>query len=182
MTTTCTKFSTVASAGILDPGDIDKVVFSQSTVFLAAGDGATGESRLIPHLATIRYPISPADMPQVEVSELQLHINYMLATGRVVATLTEVAYWLHPTGLVSHAGLLAFSSDGDTAAIQNPNVYVSSTAGALEPTPFPPGNHVCDSTKNAYYIELQLSQPGPNVPTPPVLFGPSVSAIWLTNV
>jgi hypothetical protein len=38
--------------------------------------------------------------------------------------------------------------------------------------------HVCDSTKNAYYIELTLTRPQP-LPTQPSA-APAVSAIWLT--
>jgi hypothetical protein len=180
-----TMFSTVGSAGIVDPGSTAKVVFSNSTVQLATGDGVLAPSRLTPQAsATIRFPISPADMPQVQVQEMQLNINYRLGNGRVEATLWEVAYWLHPAGVVSEAALLKFTSDGDDAGIQTPNEFVSSAQphDVVGPTTFPPGNHVCDSTKNAYYITLTLTQPGPERTTPPVLVAPAVSAMWITNV
>jgi hypothetical protein len=182
-------FSTVGTAGAVDPRDIGKVTFVESTVVLG-GDagGAVVASKIEEQVsATIRYPISPADMPQVQVEDLMLHINYRLGstTGsgaatkfpHVVAELWEVAYLLH-SGVPSEAKLFTFDSLGDINGQDYPNQFVTSTS-TISPTGTPQATHVCDSSKNAYYIALTLSGPPQPLATESWL-APAVSAIWLT--
>ena len=181
-------FSTVGTAGVVNPGDTGKVLFTNSTVQLGGGDGVVVASKLDEQVsATIRYPISPADMPQVQVEDLMLHINYRLGsttgTGaatvfpHVKASLWEVAYFVHPGGVVSEAVLFAFDSLADINGQDFPNQFVTSTT-TISPTGTPQATHVCDSSKNAYYIELTVTGPQPLPPQSSA--APAVSAIWLT--
>lgn len=181
-------FSTVGTAGVVNPGDIGKVTFVESRVVLDGdGGGAVAVSKIEEQVsATIRYPISVADMPQVQVKDLMLHINYWLGntTGsgaatifpHVVAELWEVAYFLH-SGVVSEAVLFTFDSLGDINGQDFPNQFVTSTSTISSPGT-PQAIHVCDSSKNAYYIALTLTRPQPLPPQPSA--APAVSAIWLT--
>lgn len=131
-------------------------------------------------------------MPQVQVAEIWLNIlvrvGSQLGTGpgsvlpRVEAALMEVAYAARAGG-VSEALLFAYDSSTDPVSGANPDEFVT-TRGALNGvaghTFSPPGDHVCDSTLNAYYIALTLT--GPLSALPPFPVPPAVSAIWLTNV
>jgi hypothetical protein len=176
-------FSSVASAGTVDPGDLDNIVYEGSTAQLRP-DGVP--TRLGPS-ATIRYSVPPSTIPDgQEVGQVMLVIRLRPGGGHVVATLVESR--IDPAqqgdvpiadpGIVSEAPLIQF----DSAAPKTAFPIATDTFQTLVALPVSPASsHRFNTELNAYYIALTLStQEGPHLTSSFLL--PAVSAVAISTV
>lgn len=175
-------FSSIASAGTVDPGDLSNVAYEGSMVLLRPGGVPNRDG----FSATIRYAVPPNAIPNgQEVGQVMLVIRLRPADGRILATFMEAR--IDPAqqgdiqtpdpGIVSEAKLIQF----DSAAPNTAFPIATATFQTLIALPVSPASsHPFNTELNAYYIALTLNTPtGPVPASSPAL--PAVSAVAIAT-
>jgi hypothetical protein len=172
-------WSSVGSAGTLDPANEGKILFDGAIAQLGVGLGgvvaaasARAEARteaagraFFPRIsATIRYAVTTPDgIDGVDSFKIALQLRYRRGDGQVLATLFQVPIPVPPNdpGVVIETPLNHFDSDifgGAADSFQNGDV------GNLV------GGHIVDFTNNAYYVAVTLIAPNrPFLSVPPAV-------------
>jgi len=176
-------FSSIASAGTVDPGDLSNVACEGSTVQLHPGDEVV--SRFGP-TARIRYAVPPSAIPNgQEVGQVMLVIRLRPGGGRVLATFMEARIdpaqqgdvTIPDPGIVSEATLIQFDSAVPNTAFPIDN----DTFQTLIALPVSPASsHPFNTELNAYYIALTLNTPAGTHLTNSLLL-PAVSAVAIAT-
>jgi hypothetical protein len=175
-------FSSIASAGTVDPGDLSNVACEGSTVQLRRSDVLSREGTT----ARIRYSVPPSAIPNgQEVGQVTLVIRLRPGSGSVLATFKEAR--IDPAqqgdidvpdpGIVSEATLIQFDSATPNTAFP----IATATFQTLIALPVSPtSSHRFNTELNAYYIVLTLNTPtGPHPTQSPLL--PAVSAVAIAT-
>jgi hypothetical protein len=175
-------FSSIASAGAVDPGDLSNVACDGSTVQLHPGGVPSREGAS----ATIRYGVPPSAIPNgQEVGQVTLVIRLRPGGGSVVATFMEARIdpaqqgdvHIPDPGIVSEAPLIQF----DSAAPNTAFPIDTDTFQTLIALPVSPASsHRFNTELNAYYIALTLNTPAGPHPTKSLL-PPAVSAVAIAT-
>jgi hypothetical protein len=176
-------FSSIASAGTVDPGDLSNVACEGSRVQLRPSDVLSRDGL---SSATIRYAVSPSAIPNgQEVGQVMLVIRLQPGGGRVLATFMEARIdpaqqgdvQIPDPGIVSEAKLIEF----DSAAPNTAFPIATDTFQTLIALPVSPASsHRFNTELNAYYIALTLSTPTGPHPTKSFLL-PAVSAVAIAT-
>ena len=175
-------FSSIASAGTVDPGDLSQIACEGSTVQLLAKDVLSREGPT----ATIRYAVPPSAIPNgQEVGQVMLVIRLRPGGGNVQATFMEARIdpaqqgdiQIPDPGTVSEATLIQFDSAKPNTAFP----IATDTFQTLIALPVSPASsHLFNTELNAYYIALTLNTPtGPHLTKSLLL--PAVSAVAIAT-
>ena len=177
-------WSSVGSAGTLDPSSVGKILFDGAIAQLGVGLGgvvvaasARTEARteaagrvFFPTIsATIRYAVTAPDgIDGVDSYKVALQLRYRSGDGQVIATLFQVPMPVVPNdpGSVIETPLNQYDSNiygGPVDTFQNGDV------GNLVP------GHIIDFTNNVYYVAVTLIAPNRPILSVP----PAVAAIRL---
>jgi hypothetical protein len=175
-------FSSIASAGTVDPGDLGNVACEGSKVLLRPG-GVPSRDGLS---ATIRYAVPPSAIPNgQEVGQVMLVIRLQPGGGSVLATFMEARIdpaqqgdvHIPDPGIVSEAPLIKFDSDTPNTAFPiDTDIFQTLIALPVSPA----SSHHFDTGLNAYYIAVTLNTPTGPHPTASFLL-PAVSAVAIAT-
>jgi hypothetical protein len=176
-------FSSIASAGAVDPGDLGNVACDGSTVQLRPNGVPTSAGTS----ATIRYAVPLSVIPSgQEVDQVTLVIRLRPGGGHVLAALMEARIdpaqqgdvHIPDPGTVSEATLIQF----DSAAPNTAFPIATDTFQTLIALPVSPASsHRFDTELNAYYIALTLSVQTDPHPSASLLM-PAASAVAIATV
>lgn len=167
-------WSSVGSVGMVDVGDISKVVFGGSVAQLGHGvggivvnHGVVARVISLPQTtATIRYAVTAEGFQGTELGLWRLQMRYRTGIGRVSATLIEVdlgAAVVPPvTGPVVETSLLTVESS-ISSGDQFVTYYVTATPGSDQ------SRHILDFNRHAYYVVVTLSGEEILVGSPPAI-------------
>src|SRR5271154_6555260 len=175
-------FSSIASAGTVDPGYLSNIAYDGSMVLLRRG-GVVSRDGVS---ARIRYAVPPNAIPNgQQVGQVMLVIRLRPGDGRILATFMEARIdpaqqgdiEIPDPGIVSEAKLIEF----DSAAPGTAFPIATATFQTLIALPVSPASsHPFNTELNAYYIALSLITPtGPGVASSPAL--PAVSAVAIAT-
>jgi hypothetical protein len=155
-------WSSIGSGGVVDVGDLTKVVFGGSVAQLGHGIGGIAVTRstiaraisLPQTTATIRYAVPEDGFQGTAVGVWRLQMRYRTGTGRVSATLMEVdlGVVIVPSviGPVVETPLLMVES-----AVPSGDEFVTYYATATPRSD--QAKHVFDFNNHAYYVVVTLS-------------------------